>query len=107
LSQLLKNLEKIYIYECVKTKVHGEYNKTWKLIDEQFINKQQDFNELDRNASGEIDYETIKLRTYKPMNIKKGYGISFKETTKPQYTVKSCPKIGNSVVYTCETYNGE
>lgn len=107
MSQLLKNLTKIYVYEPKRENVLGEYITKWIFLGTEYINIQQDFNELDRNSSGDIDYESIKMRTYKPTKIQKKYGISFKESDKPEYIVQSCPKVGNSVVYTCTTYNGE
>ena len=107
MSQVLKNLTKVYIYKPIKTNVNGEYQVTWILLGSDYLNIQQDFNELDRNSTGDIDFETIKLRTYRPTILQKKFGISFKETEIPDYIVKSCPKIGNSVVFTCETYNGD
>lgn len=108
MSQSLNHLTTVYVFKPVKTKSVGEYSTKWNIQEQvEYLNVQQDFNELDRNSSGNIDYETIKLRTDRVLNIKKGDGISFSKTEIPQYTVQACPKIGRSTVYTCNTYMGE
>lgn len=128
----LKNLTQVLIYKPERENINGEYNTKWIYKGTAYLNKQQDLNELDRNSSGEIDYEIIKLHTDKIYNIKKGYGISFTTTDGikkdnelvlyeennimledietddiPDYIVSSCPKIGKSMIYTCKTNNEE
>ena len=113
----LRNLTKIYIYAPNKTRNSGEYTTSWIYKDSFDINKQQDLDELDRNSAGEIDYEIIKLRTDKVLNINKGDGVSFTEldkdennvviSGKPSYLVENKPSIGKTTLYTLITNNGE
>lgn len=76
-----------------------------------WLNLQQDVNELDRKSTGEIDYSIENARTDRKYNIEKGNGISLMDITGvddfvPNYTVTDCLKIGNTVVYKLEKYNG-
>lgn len=113
----LKNLKEMYIYTPKKILVSGEYETTWIYKDSEFLNPQQDIDELDRNSAGEIDYEIIKLRTDRVLNINKGDGISFTElevdenkkvkSGKPSYLVENKPSIGKTTLYTLITNNGE
>lgn len=108
----LKNLIIFFIYSPIKTKDNGEVNTSWQYKTKEYLNCQQDFNELDANLSGQFDYETIKLRTDMTMDIKKGDGISFLKLSldkneKPSHYVKSIQSIGRTTVYTCVSYHGE
>lgn len=114
----IRNLKPIYIYSPEKKRTNGEYDTTWYYKDCDFLNPQQDINELDRNSAGEVDYEIIKLRIDRIVNINKGDGISFekleideetKKVTKgkPSYLVQNKPTIGKTTLYTLITNNGE
>lgn len=113
----LRNLKEMYIYTPHKERVNGEYQTTWIYKDSESLNPQQDIDELDRNSAGEIDYEIIKLRTDRVLNINKGDGISFTEleidennvviSGKPSYLVENKPSIGKTTLYTLITNNGE
>lgn len=117
MSMRLKNLTKVYVYAPFKSKELGQISTKWKYKGEAYLNAQQDVNELDRTSSGEVDYEIIKFRTDKKQDINKGDGISFTNTKvinndnevieRPEYIVKSSPKIGNTTIYNCATYHGE
>lgn len=114
----IKNLKKIYIYTPHKIRQTGEYITKWLYKGEDMLNPQQDIDELTRNSAGEIDYEIVKLRTDRDIDINKGDGISFsplevnddKEVInggKPEYIVENKPKIGKTTLYTLITNNGE
>lgn len=103
----LKNLSKIYVYKPTTINVQGEISVRWNISFETYVNIQQDFNELDRNTSGAIDYESLKMRSNRLLPIENGDGISLEKNDKPKYIVKNKPRIGNLTVYTCTTYNGE
>lgn len=114
----IKNLKKIYIYTPKKIRQTGEYITKWIYKGEDMINSQQDIDELTRNSAGEIDYEMVKLRIDRDIDINKGDGISFsplevnddKEVIndgKPEYIVENKPKIGKTTLYTLITNNGE
>ena len=113
----LKNLTKVYVYTPNKTRISGEYTTEWIYKDSFYINKQQDLDELDRNSAGEIDYEIIKLRIDKTLDISKGDGISFTELEidennkvikgKPSYLVENKPSIGKTTLFTLITNSGE
>lgn len=115
----IKNLSQLYIYKPVKKLSKGEYETTWYFKGEVWINSQQDIDELTRNSAGEIDYEMVKLRIDREVDIDKGDGISFspleidKESKKvlndkvPDYLVENKPKIGKTTLYTLITNNGE
>ncbi|MBQ7308042.1 MAG: hypothetical protein IJW82_05910 [Clostridia bacterium] len=113
----LKNLKPLYVYSPEKKKVSGEYETTWFYKGEEWLNPQQDLDELNRNSAGEIDYEIIKLRIDRDVNINKGDGISFDKLEvdetkkvingKPSYIVENKPRIGNTTLYTLITNNGE
>ena len=109
-----ENLVEVYVYTPIPHNNDGEPSFTWELkpYSEKrkvhYLNMQQDFDNLDKTGAGTIDYESIKLRTTDTtLNIENGDGISFKETTTPEYQVRSKPRIGNTVVYTCVTFKGE
>lgn len=114
----IKNLSKLYIYKPDKKLSNGEYDTTWYFKGEVWINKQQDIDELTRNSAGEIDYEIVKLRIDRKVDINKGDGISFNPLEvdenkmvindgKPDYLVENMPKIGKTTLYTLITNNGE
>lgn len=106
----LIDLTKIYVYKPSKKLIKGEFETKWFYKGETFLNVQQDVNELNRNSAGEIDYEIVKLRIDKKVNINKGDGISFNplevnETLEvingvPDYIVKNKPVIGKTTLYT-------
>ncbi len=114
----IKNLSKIYIYKPDKKLIKGEYITSWFLKGEDWLNAQQDIDELNRNSAGEIDYEIVKLRIDREVNINKGDGISFSplevdenkmviNNAKPDYLVENKPRIGKTTLYTLITNNGE
>ncbi len=114
----IKNLKPLYVYKPDKVLKSGEYETSWYFKGIEWLNPQQDLDELDRNSAGDVDYEIIKLRTDKVLNINKGDGISFEELTideeskkvtngKPSYLVENKPTIGKTTLYTLITNNGE
>lgn len=113
----LIDLTKIYVYKPIKKLTKGEYTTSWIFKGEEYLNAQQDINELNRNSAGEIDYEIIKLRIDKSSIINKGDGISFEALKidkdnkviegNPSYIVKNKPQIGKTTLYTLITNNGE
>lgn len=108
---LLRDLTKVYISEYETINDHGERSKKWKYKNVAWLNLQQDINELDRKPTGEIDYSIEKARTNRKYDIKKGNGISLEdiskvESFKPEYTVTDNPKIGSTIMYKLEKYNG-
>lgn len=103
----LINLSKCYFYTSFKTKVDGEVKNEWKYKISYLLNKQQDINELDKKSSGVIDYERVKLRTTKDVDIQKGDGVSFNELEEPiypPYVVISHTIVGNSHLIICESF---
>lgn len=103
-------LTDVYVYSKIETKVDGETSNTWEYKDTVKLNAQQDVNELDRNSAGVIDYEVIKFRTNKSVNVIKNDGISFeklKNKEKPPYLVNSVTKIGTTTLIICKTYKGD
>ena len=77
-----------------------------------YLNLQQDINELDKKPTGEVDYSIVKARTTMQYNIQKGNGIcvtdiSTQEKPIPDYIVTDSPKVGKSILYKLEKYNGE
>ncbi len=114
----IKNLSKMYIYKSEKILKKGEYITNWYYKDEEMLNSQQDIDELNRNSAGEIDYEIVKLRIDRKVDIDKGDGISFSplevddnkkviNDKKPYYLVENKPQIGKTTLYTLITNNGE
>lgn len=128
----LRNLVNVLVYTPKKTNEKGEYITKWTLKGITHLNRQQNLNELDRNSSGDVDYELIKLHADSPQDIVNGDGISFETTDglkyedelilhndntivqigtetdeSPKYIVKASPKIGKSTVYTCKTNDGD
>lgn len=108
---LLRDLTKVYISEYETINDHGEKSKIWKYKGIAWLNLQQDVNELDRKPTGEVDYSIVNARTDKEYNIEKGNGISFKDISQlqkfaPEYTVTDAPKIGSTILYKLEKYNG-
>lgn len=109
---LLRDLTKIWVSRAEEINDHGEYTKTWKYISTAYFNMQQDINELDRNSAGEIDYSIENARTTMNYDIQKGNGISLTDISKlekftPDYIVTDNPKIGNTILYKLEKYNGD
>ncbi len=101
-NMTVKELEQTKIKELIKKEDDGTAN----------LNIQQDVNELDRNSAGVVDYSILNARTTMDYNIKKGNGISFTDISKlenfvPDYTVTDCPKIGSTILYKLEKYNGD
>lgn len=114
----IRNLSTMYIYKPDKKLIKGEYITDWIFKGEEMLNPQQDIDELNRNSAGEIDYEIVKLRIDREVDIDKGDGISFSPLEvdednkvindgKPDYLVENKPKIGKTTLYTLITNNGE
>lgn len=109
---LLRDLTKVYISEYEEINNHGEKEKTWKYKGIAYLNLQQDISELDRNSAGEIDYDILNARTDKIYDIDKGNGISLSDISSdtdfvPDYKVTDSPKIGKTLLYKLEKYNGD
>ncbi len=115
---LLRYLTEVWISYYEEVKEHGEKSKKWffKPLNTKtktaFLNLQQDINELDRNSAGEIDYSIENARTTMNYDIQKGNGISFTDISNlekftPDYIVTDNPKIGNTILYKLEKYNGD
>lgn len=108
---LLRDLTKVYISEYETINDHGEKSKKWKYKGIAWVNLQQDVNELDRKPTGEVDYSIVNARTNRIYDISKGNGISLIDISKeesfvPDYTVSDAPKIGSTILYKLEKYNG-
>ena len=109
---LLRDLTKVWISEYETINDHGEKTKKWKFKNVAWLNLQQDINELDRNSAGEIDYSIVNARTTMSYDIVKGNGISLTDISGtegfiPDYTVTDNPKIGSTILYKLEKYNGK
>lgn len=113
-----KNMHQFYIYKKISLKIDGESLIKWQYKESFYLNNQQDINELDKTASGVVDYDTLKLRIRKNIDIDKTDGISSIKldmdenyivinNQKPQYVVESTNIIGKSHLFICKTYNGE
>lgn len=111
MSDKLNTVKEIWVYSPIKVKLKGEYTTSWKYKNIVHMNVQQDLNELDRNSTGNIDYDIIKCRTTKSYDIKKGDGLYINEEKEkldkdkqiiPQYIVDKMPKVGRTVTYTCK-----
>lgn len=102
----IKNLTKIWVCSPSTTNVDGEYTTDWTFKKTEYMNIQQDLNELDRNSAGNIDYSILKGRTDRDLGINNGDGIYFNDISSsipipaPDYIVKNQPKIGKTTVYT-------
>lgn len=113
----ISNMHKIYVYSKETKKIDGESTIKWKYKNYFYLNDQQDINELDKTSSGIVDFDTLKLRTNRGVNMVKTDGISiyalpldddsYVKEDKPQYTIESSNIIGKSILYICKTYNGE
>lgn len=108
---LLKDLTKVYISKYETINDHGEKSKKWKFKGVAWLNLQQDVNELDRKPTGEVDYSIVNARTNRDYDISKGNGISLTDISKlenfvPDYTVINNPKIGSTILFKLEKYNG-
>lgn len=109
----IKSLSEILVYTPIRKKINGEYYTEWKYKTKVYLNLQQDINELDRNSTGDIDYNIQKGRARKELNIIKGDGIyivkvinGIKEKVKdvdsinPEYVLEEKPQIGRTITYT-------
>lgn len=102
---LLRDLTKVYVFEATESNSYGEITIQWtrKLSTQNiFLNLQQDINELDRKATGEIDYSVIKGRTHVNYEIQKGDAISINNLTAPEYRILEKTSIGDSYLYIME-----
>lgn len=115
---LIKNLTEVWISKYETINNHGEKSKKWNFkklstkTGTAFLNLQQDINELDRKPTGEVDYSIENARTTMDYDIKKGNGISLRDISKeidfvPDYVVTDSPRVGNSILYKLEKYNGK
>ena len=101
----IKDLTQIWICSPVRTSAYGESTTVWTYKGTEYLNLQQDLNELDKNSAGEIDYTIYKGRTDKVSTILKGDGIYFTDihlitNPKPDYIVKGLITIGKSTTIT-------
>lgn len=101
----IKDLTQIWICSPIKSNSYGESTIVWTYKGSEYLNLQQDLNELDRNNAGEIDYSIYKCRTDKTTTILKGDGIYFTDihlltNPKPDYIAKGIIKIGKSTTIT-------
>lgn len=107
----IKNLTQIWVCSPNRTNVDGEYTTVWTYKGTEYLNLQQDLNELDRNTVGEVDYSTYKGRTDNGTITEKGDGIYLTDVSSstnpiPDYTVKNSNQIGNTTVLTLNQFNG-
>lgn len=108
---LLRDLTKVYISKYETVNDHGEKSKKWKYKGIAWLNLQNDINELDRKPTGEVDYSIVNARTNRDYDISKGNGISLTDISElenfvPDYTVTNNPKIGSTILFKLEKYNG-
>lgn len=101
----IKDLTRVWVCYPNRTNAYGEYTTVWTYRGTEYLNLQQDLNELDKNNAGEIDYTIYKGRTDKDSIILKGDGIYFTDISsstnpKPEYIVKGIIKIGKSTTIT-------
>lgn len=109
---LLRDLVTVYISRNTPQNNYGEYTASWSSVGTAYLNIQQDLDELDRNTSGLTDYGIWKARTTCTYDIRKGDGISLTEPEQgqpiiPEYRVLDIQKIGKTIVYRMEAYNGD
>lgn len=104
---LLRDLVQVYILRNTPVNNYGEYTASWASIGTAYLNIQQDLDELDRKPSGLTDYGIWKARTTTDYGIQKGDGISLSDVLVPQYRVLDIQRIGNTIVYRMEAYNGD
>lgn len=107
----IKDLTQIWISSPNRTNVDGEFTTTWVYQGTEYLNLQQDLNELDRNQMGEVDYSIVKGRTTLETIIKKGDGIYLVDVSSstnptPKYTVKAIQEIGTTKIITLNQFNG-
>ena len=107
----IKNLTQIWVCSPIRTNVDGEYTTVWTYKGTEYLNLQQDLNELDRNTVGEVDYSIVKGITDKSTIILKGDGIYLTDVSsstnpKPTYTVKGILEIGKAKTITLNKYLG-
>lgn len=99
------NLTQIWVCSPNRTNVKGEFTTVWEYKGTEYLNLQQDLNELDRNTAGEIDYSIYRGRTDSTSIISKGDGIYLTNVSSsinptPTYIVKGTVKIGKSTTIT-------
>lgn len=104
---LLRDLTLTYILRNTPINNYGEYTASWTSVGTAYLNIQQDLDELDRNPSGLTDYGIWKARTTTDYDIRKGDGISLTESLTPTFRVLDIQKIGKTIVYRMEAYNGD
>ena len=104
---LLRDLVQVYILRNTPINNYGEYTASWASIGTAYLNIQQDLDELDRKPSGLTDYGIWKARTTTDYGIQKGDGISLSDVLVPQFRVLDIQRIGNTIVYRMEAYNGD
>ena len=104
---LLRDLVQVYILRNTPVNNYGEYTASWASIGTAYLNIQQDLDELDRKPSGLTDYGIWKARTTTDYGIQKGDGISLSDVLVPQFRVLDIQRIGNTIVYRMEAYNGD
>lgn len=114
---LVRDLTEVWISEYKKIDDHGEQNKIWTFKKQStetktaFLNIQDELNEEDEKTLGNVGYIIKKGITTMDYDIKKGNGISFSDISKsqaiiPEYIVTDVPKVGNTIIYKMEKYDG-
>lgn len=104
---LLRDLTLAYILRNTPINNYGEFTSSWVSVGTAYLNIQQDLDELDRNTSGLTDYGIWKARTTTDYGIQKGDGITISNSSIPEYRVLDIQKIGKTIVYRMEAYNGD
>lgn len=104
---LLRDLTLVYILRNTPVNNYGEYTPSWAKIGTAYLNIQQDLDELDRNPSGLTDYGIWKARTTTDYGIQKGDGLTLTDTLVPTFRVLDIQRIGATIVYRMEAYNGD
>lgn len=105
---LLRDLTLTYISRNTPTNNYGEWSANWASVGTAYLNIQQDLDEFDRNTTGLTDYGIWKARTTFNYDIRKGDGISYiANSDTPLFRVLDIQKIGKTVVYRMEAYNGD
>jgi hypothetical protein len=107
----IKHLTQVWVCSPNRTNVDGEFTTIWTYKGTEYLNLQQDLNDLDRNQMGEVDYSVFKGRTDKTTIITKGDGIYLTDVSSstnpiPNFTVKGLLTIGKASIITLNKFLG-